>query len=301
MQTSFFRSVQVAVLATACVISLQSAARADLGACGEVDVRANAECTVIPPSAQCETMCTPISVRAACSAKLAASCEAECTKLPSIDCNATCQAGCMGDCTLDPGKFNCRIDCQADCDGRCSAGCAKSGDKTKCMASCSGACSASCDNQCDVRLPSADCNAVCKASCEGSCRVETNLDCQIDCQARGYVKCEADVTGGCKTRCRTQQGALFCEGDFVDTGDKLQECVDALKSVLNARVTASSSGSSGCEGGACMAKGEASVSSDCAVAAVGSKRNTHAGAVGLLLAAVGLVWRARKRKGTGGQ
>lgn len=287
--------IGMALLAACCVTAWQNTARADLSACGQVDVRANAECTVIPPSAQCETMCTPVSVRATCSAKLAASCDAECTKLPSVDCNVSCQAGCKGDCTIDPGKFDCRVDCQADCDGRCMAGCSSNGDKTKCMASCSGACSASCDKQCDVKLPSADCDAECKASCDGSCRVDTNLDCQIDCQAKGYVKCEADVTGGCKTRCKSQEGALFCDGNFVDTGDKLQECADALRDALNAHVQASSSGSSGCDAGVCSAKGKAEVSSDCSVAAVGVKQ-TRASAAWLLLVAAGSVWRVRKRK-----
>lgn len=295
MPPSLSTLIRLAVVSAFCLVTIQSTARADLGACGEVDVRANAECTVVPPSAQCETMCTPISVRAACSAKLAASCDAECTKLPSVDCNASCQAGCKGDCTIDPGKFDCRVDCQADCDGRCTAGCSTKSDKTKCMASCSGACSTSCDKQCDVQLPSANCDAVCKASCDGSCRVDTNLDCQIDCQAKGYLKCEADVTGGCKTRCKTKEGALFCDGNFVDTGDKLQECADALRDVLNAHVMASSSGSSGCDGGVCAAKGEAEVSSDCAVAAVGG-RHSQTGALWLLLAAAGSVWRIRKRK-----
>jgi hypothetical protein len=295
MLDAFGRLIQVAVLAVGCVVAAASGARADLSACGQVDVRANAECTIIPPSAQCEAMCTPVSVRATCSAKLAASCDAECSKLPSVDCHASCEAGCRGDCSVDPGKFDCRIDCQADCDGRCMAGCASKGDKTQCMASCSGACSASCDKQCDVQLPRADCDATCKASCDGSCKVDTNLDCQIECQARGYVKCQADVTGDCKARCKTQEGALFCDGNFVDTGDKLQECADSLEALLDAHVTAQSSGASGCDAGTCMAKGEASVSSDCTVAAVGGKRETHAGLGLLLLTAAGLARRGRRR------
>ena len=267
-------------------------ARADLGACGQIDVRAEAECEVVPPSAQCETMCTPISVRASCSAKLAASCDASCSKLPSVDCHGTCEAGCKGDCMIDPGKFDCRADCQADCDGRCAAGCASKGDKTACMASCSGSCSVSCDNQCDVQLPKADCNAVCKASCEGSCKVETNLDCQVDCQAKGYAKCEADVTGGCKTRCQGKKGTLFCDGNYVDTGDNLQECVDALKATLNAHVMGSASGTSSCTGNECTASGKASVSSDCSVQRAGKRESATPA---LLLLALGIAYAARRR------
>src|SRR5688572_24224529 len=100
----------LALLVASAVLSfsaLSTAAHAqDLNACGEIDLRAKAECTVVPPSAQCETMCTPITVRAACSAKLAASCDAECTKLPSVNCNVDCEAGCKVDCMADPGKFD---------------------------------------------------------------------------------------------------------------------------------------------------------------------------------------------------
>jgi hypothetical protein len=266
----------------------------ELSACGEVNVQAEAVCTVVPPSAECKTMCTPVSVRAACSAKLAVDCDAQC-ELPSVNCDVSCQAGCTGKCTVDPGKFNCSVDCRADCSADCEASCSSNSDKTHCMASCSGACSVGCDKRCDVEPPSASCDARCKASCEGSCQVKTNLNCQIDCQADGYVKCEADVTGGCKTRCDAKEGALFCDGQFVDTGDKLQECTDALKKFLNAHVMASSSGDSSCENGTCMAEGKAAVSSDCTVANVGSASKARAGLFGILsLLGIGLVLRRRR-------
>jgi hypothetical protein len=268
-------------------------ADADLGACGQIDLRAQAQCTVVPPSAQCETMCTPVSVRASCSAKLAASCDGQCSQLPSVDCNTKCTAGCKADCMLDPGKFDCKVDCQTDCDGQCAAGCSSKSNKTECMASCSGACSVSCDKQCDVQLPKADCDAECKASCDGSCKVNTNLDCQIECQAKGYVKCEADVTGGCKTRCQSKEGALFCDGNFVDTGDKLQDCVEGLKAVLDAHVMASGTSSSSCTGDACMASAKGKVSTNCSVSHLGERASA---APGFLLLGLAALLRARRRK-----
>lgn len=289
---------RIAALSAGLICLSHATARADLGACGDVNVRAEARCVVVPPSAECKTMCTPVSVRATCSAKLAASCDASCSELPSIDCRASCEAGCRGRCEVDPGKFECAIDCRASCEGSCEASCAANSDKTGCMASCSGACSVGCDKQCDVELPSAECDVQCKASCEGSCDVQTNIDCQLDCQAEGYVDCEAEVTGGCMTRCEAQEGALFCDGQFVDTGDKLQECAEALEALLKARVdwSASASGSSGCDGGTCSAQGEASVSSDCTVANVGGEQ-TRAGmytVVGLL--GLGFVVRRRRKR-----
>jgi MYXO-CTERM domain-containing protein len=271
-------------------------ARADLSACGAVDVRAEANCVIVPPSAECKAMCTPVSVTATCSAKLAVDCDASCSELPSIDCNARCEAGCVGKCEVDPGKFDCAVDCRATCNGSCEASCSARSDKAGCMASCSGACSVGCDQKCDVELPSAECDVQCEASCQGSCDVSTNIDCQVDCQAKGYAKCEADVTGGCKVRCDAQQGALFCDGQFIDTGDKLQECVSALKAILNAKVMAESSGSSECADGTCSAEGKASVSSDCSVVHAGSS-TTRAGLYGVLaLLGLGLVVRRRRSR-----
>jgi hypothetical protein len=169
------------------------------------------------------------------------------------------------------------------------------------MASCSGACSVGCDNKCDVELPSATCDVECKAACEGSCDVQTNIDCQVDCQAKGYVDCQAEVTGGCMTRCEAQEGALFCDGQFVDTGDKLKECRAALEAILNAtvRVEATASGDSGCDNGTCGAEGKASVSSDCTVAHVGSMSNraSRAGLFGVIgLVGLGFVVRRRRNR-----
>jgi len=242
-------------------------ARADLSDCGEIYIEADAMCTIVPPSAQCETMCTPVSVRAACSARLAVECDADCNELPSIDCSGRCVVDCEADCNVNPPKFDCEASCGADCSGRCAASCSgKGGD---CMASCMGSCSVSCRGSCEAEPPSASCKAKCEAGCEGSCKVETNIDCQLDCQADGYAECEVDVTGGCKTRCESQRGALFCDGQYVDHGDNLQMCVDSLKAILNARVDGEASGDADCEGGTCEASGEASVSSDCSTTRAG--------------------------------
>lgn len=285
---------RIAAIATCLVVASHETARADLSACGEIDVQPEATCVVVPPSAQCEAMCEPITVRAACSAKLAVDCGAQCDELPSVDCQASCQAGCKADCMVDPGKFECAIDCRAECNGECEATCAANSDKANCMASCSGACSVGCDKQCDVELPSVDCDAQCKASCQGSCEVKTNLDCQVQCQSKGYARCEADLQGGCVASCQTNKGALFCDGDFVDT-NKIDECVAALKAILNAKVTASSSGSAECAQGSCMAEGEASVSSDCSVSHVGSGDSSGTSVFGLMsLCGVLLFFRRRR-------
>jgi hypothetical protein len=260
-------------------------AHAGIGACGNINVEAEAMCTVIPPGAQCEAMCTPVSVRAACRVRVAADCRAGCDHLPSVDCSGKCEASCTADCEVDPGKFDCQGACEADCSGRCSGECKGKSDQASCEASCEGSCSASCKGHCDVEPPMADCEASCKASCEGSCEVDPNLDCQIDCQADAQADCEAEVKGGCEVECQSQEGALFCDGEYIDHGGKLEECIAALKAALNIKVHAEASGESGCtEGEGCMASGRAAakVNSDCSAAAPGGHRRS---APGVLLAA----------------
>lgn len=276
-------------------------AHAGIGACGDIHVEASAQCEVVAPGASCKGMCTPLSVRAACAAKLAADCEGTCKDLPSVDCTGSCQADCGAACTkLDPGMLDCQGACEADCGGDCDVRCAASSKRAACEASCKGSCSASCQGSCDVELPKGDCDAHCEASCNGSCETDANFDCQLDCQAMGSADCEAEVTGGCELECDTQQGALFCDGQYVDHGDKLDMCIDALRAALDIEVTSEATGEAACTSGSgCAAKGmaRAQVSTDCAVAypGWGSSRLSVLCAMSWLLG-LGLVRRRRRRR-----
>ena len=100
----------------------------------------------------------------------------------------------------------------------------------------------------------ANCQAKCDASCSGSCKAEANADCQIDCQASGFADCQVELEGGCKGHCSEPEGALFCDGNYVDAGNNLQECIAALQALFNIEVYAD--GSAMCSGNTCMAEGE---------------------------------------------
>jgi hypothetical protein len=102
------------------------------------------------------------------------------------------------------------------------------------------------------------------------------------CQSSGYAMCETMLTGGCQAQCTQPMGALFCDGQYVDTGNNLQMCIDELKAALNIQVMASASGS--CMGNTCQGMASASASA-CSVSGVGSKR---AGAGGLLVGGLGI-------------
>jgi len=109
------------------------------------------------------------------------------------------------------------------------------------------------------------------------------------CQSNGYAMCETMLTGGCQAQCSQPMGALFCDGQYVDTGNNLQQCITDLQSALNLQVSASGS----CSGNSCQ--GTASVSA-CSVSGVG---RTGTGACGLLPGAlgVGLVAFVRRSRG----
>jgi hypothetical protein len=267
-------------------------AHAGIDACGDIDIDASADCEWVPPSVDCDVRCTPITVQAACAADLYVDCDGTCTADPVIECTDVCRVDCEADCDVDPGRFECRGACQADCDGSCSAAC--DDDDDECHASCQATCSARCDARCEVVPPSADCTVQCDACCTGFCEADANIDCQIDCQADLFVDCQADVEGSCHSDCDGDDGALFCDGQFVDHGDNLDECVDALKDAFDIDVAGYIHGD--CRGNHCEVHAGGGVS--CGVGGSGGS-----GALaGWVLAGAAMLGvgrrRARARRGT---
>jgi hypothetical protein len=277
--------------------SLLAANTADaqgLASCQDIHLEAQAQCELVPPGIQCETECTPISVQAACAARLQVECDGRCEASASLSCTASCQADCSARCEVDPGKFDCRASCQADCSGSCSGHCSAAKDKASCAASCEATCGASCDASCEIDAPSVDCEGRCEASCDGSCQADAELDCQIDCQAEGYAGCKVDIEGGCKTACQTERGALFCDGQYVDYGNNFEECVAALRSLIDGEIEGYAEGESRCENGRCSARGEAGAS----CTATPGQRGAGAALGGLSLLLAGACY-ARRRKPRG--
>lgn len=272
--------------AVAFIAATPGEAHAGIAACGNIDVRANASCK-LETSGGCTAQCTPVRFEASCSAKLEASCRGKCNASATAECQADCKGSCSGSCEANPGSLDCSANCKGSCEADCSGKCSSSGNKSECEASCKATCSGSCDAQCSGTPPSASCDAKCEASCKGSCQAEVNVDCQVDCQAEGYASCKADLEGGCKARCSAPEGALFCDGQYVDVGNNLQNCIDSLRALFNIEVE----GSAECNGNTCSAEGSASASCDAAPA--GTSNTTP---IWLLsaLGAVGLV-AARRR------
>jgi hypothetical protein len=268
-------------------------AHAGIDACGNIDVTADAQCKVLV-DADCEAQCTPPKLEAACAAKLEASCETMCD-LPAVNCSASCQGDCETECNVKPADFECEGNCTATCEGDCSSKCKTSDNSTECEAQCNATCSGECHGSCTGTPAEADCTGKCTASCQGSCKVDTNFDCQTMCQGQGFVKCQADIKeGSCDVQCKKPEGAVFCDGQFVDNGGNAQKCIDALDAYLKAHVDASASGSSSCDNGVCSAEGEAKASCHCSTPARRSGSTSTAFAIAGVLGLMGVL-RMRRR------
>ncbi len=244
----------LAAVAFAIPTFLTAQAHAGLEACGDIHVEASAKCEAYV-GAECTAKCTPVSFQAACAAEGYAQCKGECN-LPSVNCDASCEGECKGQCTSNP-NFNCTIDCEGRCDGDCTGHCSSAADKAECQAQCKANCKGSCEASCNGAP--VECEGSCHASCEGTCTANTNFECQAQCQAELSVDCEAELQGGCEAKCSRPEGAIFCDGQFVDDNGNAQECLDSIKAWLaaNASFHAGASGSAQCSGGSCTAEGEA--------------------------------------------
>jgi MYXO-CTERM domain-containing protein len=291
---NYLAPIFASALVTAVSMSFTAPAQArTIDACGNIEFRAEAKCEMVV-SGGCTAQCTPVNFQAQCSADLYLGCEGQCTANLSASCSASCQADCSAQCKVDPGSLECSAYCRADCEANCDGACSGSADGARCRASCKATCGGECDAGCTGTAPSATCDAKCKASCKGSCEAEANVDCQVDCQAKGFLECEAQLTGGCQTQCTKPEGALFCDGQYVDAREQLDQCVNQLKSLLNIEVEGYAYGDAQCRGGECTAEGEAGVSCS-ASGGEGSDTGTVFGIFGAV-AAFGLaVGRKRRR------
>jgi MYXO-CTERM domain-containing protein len=117
------------------------------------------------------------------------------------------------------------------------------------------------------------------------------MDCQLNCQSKGYLDCRTNLQGGCETACTQPDGALFCDGQYMDVGSQIDQCVAALEAAFQIEVTGYANGNAQCSGGSCTANAEAGIS--CAQ----SRGDTSGSALGVLgaLAAFGLALGRRKK------
>jgi MYXO-CTERM domain-containing protein len=282
----------VALLAALPALFAARPAAAGLDACGDINVEANAKC-VAEAKGGCEALCEPVRMELACHGKLQASCEGECDVDVEASCTATCETDCVADCTVNPVSLDCRGRCEANAQADCNGQCMSSGNRSECQAACKANFEAECSASCDADLEgSVDCEAKCSASCEGECKAEVRAACQVDCQAEGFAECTSELSGGCEVECEEGEVMLFCDSNYVDHGNNLEECIEALQAVANVEVSGSASGD--CSGNRCEGEAEGNVSASCALApgqVGGASAPYGLAALGVL----GLVLRRRRR------
>jgi hypothetical protein len=268
--------------------------RAGIESCGNIDVEANAMCEV-QVEGGCEATCEGSGFELTCEADLYAKCEAGDCDLTLPDCEVDCQGTCEAECDVDPGDFECEGSCKGECEADCSASCETSNNQSECEAACKGTCSGECSGSCEGTPPSADCEAKCQGSCKGQCDGRASFECQADCRAMGRADCEADMQLKCETQCNDPDGAVFCDGEYVDRGNNADECIAALNDVLNVEVEGSASSSGECAGNTCQGEAEAKGSAKCSVSKPGSNDDlgVSIGLLGLVAASAA----ARRRRG----
>lgn len=277
-----------ATAAIASTFAVTQTAKANtLDACGDFffDPAGDVTCEVVLEGG-CEAKCEPLAFEVECSAELQLGCQGGCNLDIEVGCDVECQGGCVTEC--EGGSFDCEASCSGGCEASCDSECSSSGNSTECHASCSANCSAECSASCNVELPS--CETQCEASCQGQCKAEANASCQIECQADGYIDCEANLQGGCEVACKEPSGAVFCDGQWVNTDD-LDSCVDQIQSYFDIEV--SGYAEANCSGNTCSA--EAGVSAGCSAAPSAPDTNIGFLMMGLVTAGVAAARRRNRR------
>jgi MYXO-CTERM domain-containing protein len=161
----------------------------------------------------------------------------------------------VAECEVEPAEFDCRAQCQGDCQARAEGSCSAGDGQAECLARAEASCDAECSGSCEIEPGTANCEATCQGSCEASCEAsgEAYLDCQAECQGPQFGECTAELEGGCKVDCNTEEGALFCDGSYIDHGNNLAECRAALRAIFEIEVR--SGGEASCSGNECEASG----------------------------------------------
>jgi hypothetical protein len=261
-------------------------ARADdagqAGPCGRFDFRAGIACE-IKVSGGCSADCSSFKFEAACSGG--------CTSMSTTTCVDDCGTQCIKTC--DPALLDCFVGCHAECDDPTFMQCQQKHPTDDCQTTARAQCDVHCKDSCKVQPSS--CSEHCTKCCTGSCDTQVNFDCDFSCFA--------EVKGGCDVQCQRPEGAIFCNGQYVNASD-VQACISYL-ATQGINVDASARGSVTCDLNGCHAEGDASAglnvppiaqaaAKGCALTP-GSADSTGAGGVGLALSFLFMAQRRRRR------
>jgi hypothetical protein len=241
-------ALPLALASAVFVTSLSSPARADredLGPCGVFDFSKGLSCK-IEASADCTAKCEPLKVTAACQGGCTASAK-------QSNCTNNCGAQCIKTC--NPSKLDCFVGCHDECDAPIEAQCVKKGGVADCKKQAQAQCDMHCKDSCKV--PPSNCDEHCNSCCVGFCDTELNFACDLSCTAK--------VEGSCEASCSKPEGAIFCNGQYVNATD-VKACITYL-ATRDIKVDTSAKGSLSCTGTDCSGIGAVK---GCAVCASGN-------------------------------
>ncbi len=202
-----------------------SSAQAGIPECGNLRLEDVGSCE-IKGDIECSAGCEELGVyKKACATKLHTVCRDECTLDPEPTCEDECTTMCTEQCDLGI-NITCQHNCFGECAGVCNTECADANDPSTCIASCEATCDGECDIQC-APLVEGSCYEHCIECCGGSCGAQANMTCQTSCQEEEFETCEYEFRADCMASC-SGDGALFCDGEYVLSGEDIGACVNAL-------------------------------------------------------------------------
>jgi hypothetical protein len=245
---------------------------ADNGPCGNFDFSAGLSCKV-EVSGGCTAGCTPFKFEVACGGK--------CTATATQQCTGSCGAQCIAQC--DPKYMDCFAGCHTECDEPTTKQCQAKHPNEDCVTQARAQCDTRCKESCKV--PTNSCQEHCNACCTGSCTTQVNFDCDFACRA--------ELRGSCRVQCQKPDGAIFCNGQYVNASD-VKACL-AYLATRGINVDASAAGSGSCGPDGCVGTGSAKVSG-CAFAP--AEADAAVGSLAAIcLALAARLARARRRRG----
>lgn len=202
-----------------------SVAQAGIPECGGMRLEDAFSCE-IRGDISCTAGCDDLGVyKKACATKLHTVCRDTCVLDPEPSCTDECTDACGQQC--DAGiNVICQHNCFDECAGSCTASCENANDETTCRASCEATCDGECDIQC-APVVSGSCYQHCIECCGGSCGAQANMTCQTSCQEEEFETCEYEFRADCMASC-SGDGALFCDGEYVLSGNELDTCINAI-------------------------------------------------------------------------
>ncbi|HEX2879398.1 MAG TPA: hypothetical protein VHO25_07660 [Polyangiaceae bacterium] len=210
---------------------------ANLDQCGGIFLRnSDARCE-FRTEEHCSATCSYGSVQSSCVAQIYERCERECTEVPSEQCEIQCRETCTSECAKPIEEdlsqvAQCEALCDSDCQLSCTDPCGKCDEA--CLYTCSDKCTEQCRNMTADSQP-AECDTTCTTACTASCTAKANSQCQIDCQNRVFEDCEPTLVERCLEGCETQVGAIFCDGQYLDSSD-VEECAAEIDSEAGIQV-----------------------------------------------------------------